>query len=72
MAKNHDPPAGAKPVEPTTFTTTPIDCRKERSRRSKTKFACGFCGLACWAKPTASIVCGSCGIKMLPAEASSS
>jgi len=75
MAKKlRDSPVGLTLIEHSTSTKPPpvelsdISCRKERSRRSKTKFRCGFCNQACWAKPSASFVCGMCGVKMLPAE----
>jgi len=71
VKKCHDPPVGLVTSTTIAAPTVTGSRRKERSRRSKTKFRCGFCGQACWAKPAATIVCGKCGIKMLPVEASS-
>jgi hypothetical protein len=72
MGKSRGPPIGMPSIERAT-TTAPIELagtsrRKTRSRLSKSKFSCGFCGQSCWGKPSLIVVCGACGIRMSPAE----
>ena len=31
---------------------------------TRSKFTCGSCGLNVWAKPSANILCGDCGVRL--------
>ena len=40
------------------------DTPKPKKKKDRVKFTCDECGLNAWAKPSARLVCGSCGIPM--------
>lgn len=44
----------------------PETSKKKASAASKTKFSCPECQENCWGKPTLSVLCEECGVKMEP------
>ena len=38
---------------------------KPKKKKDRVKFTCGECGLNAWAKPSAQLVCGPCGLTLI-------